>query len=331
MIGTMTFKRMSPEQKSQWDNDGYLVIKNALSAEEVAELTAEVDRLDEASQRLGRNPDLMLHAVNIIDSATEGLFQPEQDNVGTILRTKPCEAFLNLIDHPNHLGIVCELIGAAIQLAWAEAVVRPPSPIPANRWHKDGSKPYYFPTVEGNTPLQWARIGFFLTDVPQPDMGNFTVIPGSHRAGFPKLPQGLGHALTITSYTDFKQIDQIDAGVPGARQLLLKAGDAVLFHNALWHCVPRNTSNAWRKNLWYVYTPLWMRLGDRMGNSPELIAKCNPNPVRRQLLGELTHPNTNGGIHPFDEGAPLIRLFEGQGFVETMGAVDQEYIRATQR
>ena len=78
----------------------------------------------------------------------------------------------------------------------------------------------------------------------QPDMGNFTVIPGSHRAGFPKLPQGLEHALTITSYTDFKQIDQIDAGVPGARQLLLEAGDAVLFHNSLWHCVPRNTSNA---------------------------------------------------------------------------------------
>ena len=149
MVGTMTFKRMSPEQKSQWDNDGYLVIKNALSAEEVAELTAEVDRLDEASQRLGRNPDLMLDAVNIIDAATEGLFQPEQDNVGTVLRPEPCEAFLNLIDHPNHLGIVCELIGAAIQLSWSEAVVRPPSPIPANRWHKDGSKPYYFPTVEG--------------------------------------------------------------------------------------------------------------------------------------------------------------------------------------
>ena len=329
MKETMTFKRMSSEQRNQWDEDGYLIIKNALSAEEVADLIVEVDYLDEVSQRLGRNPNLMLDAVNIIDAATEGLFQPEQDNVGTLLRHEPSEAFLNLIDHPNHLGIVCELIGAAIQLSWTEAVVRPPSPKPANRWHKDGSKPYYFPTVGRKTALQWARIGFFLTDVLQPDMGNFTVIPGSHRAGFPKLPQGLEHALTITSYTNFKQTEQIDAGVPGARQLLLEAGDAVLFHNSLWHCVPRNTSNVRRKNLWYVYTPLWMRLGDRTENSPKLIAKCNP--VRRQLLGELTRPNTNGGIHPFDEGAPLIRLFEGQGFLEKMGAVDEEYIRATQR
>ena len=45
MKETMTFKRMSPEQRSQWDEDGYLIIKNALSAKEVAELVAEVDRL----------------------------------------------------------------------------------------------------------------------------------------------------------------------------------------------------------------------------------------------------------------------------------------------
>ena len=326
---TMTFQRMSPEQRRKWDEDGYLIIKKALSAKEVTELVAEVDRLDEASQRLGRDPNTLLHVVNIINAATEGLFQSVQGNAGTILRHEPCEAFLNLIDHPSHLGIVCELIGAAIQLSWAEAMVRPPSLTPANRWHKDGSKPYYFASVDRMTPLQWARIGFFLTDVDEPDMGNFTVIPGSHRSGFPRLPQGLEHALTITSFTKFQQVEQIDAGVPGARQVTVEAGDAVLFHNALWHCVPRNTSNVRRRNLWYVYTPVWQRLGDRTENSPELLARCNA--VRRQLLGAMVDPNTNGGIHPSDEDVPLVRLFEGKSFLETMGAVDEEYIRATQR
>jgi ectoine hydroxylase len=326
---TMTFQRMSPEQRRKWDEDGYLIIKKALSAKEVTELIAEVDRLDEASQRLGRDPNTLLHVVNIINAATEGLFQSVQGSAGTILRHEPCEAFLNLIDHPSHLGIVCELIGAAIQLSWAEAMVRPPSLTPANRWHKDGSKPYYFASVDRMTPLQWARIGFFLTDVDEPDMGNFTVIPGSHRSGFPRLPQGLEHALTITSFTKFQQVEQIDAGVPGARQVTVEAGDAVLFHNALWHCVPRNTSNVRRRNLWYVYTPVWQRLGDRTENSPELLARCNA--VRRQLLGAMVDPNTNGGIHPSDEDVPLVRLFEGKSFLETMGAVDEEYIRATQR
>ncbi len=326
---TMTFQRMSPEQRRKWDEDGYLIIKKALSAKEVTELIAEVDRLDEASQRLGRDPNTLLHVVNIINAATEGLFQSVQGSAGTILRHEPCEAFLNLIDHPSHLGIVCELIGAAIQLSWAEAMVRPPSLTPANRWHKDGSKPYYFASVDRMTPLQWARIGFFLTDVDEPDMGNFTVIPGSHRSGFPRLPQGLEHALTISSFTKFQQVEQIDAGVPGARQVTVEAGDAVLFHNALWHCVPRNTSNVRRRNLWYVYTPVWQRLGDRTENSPELLARCNA--VRRQLLGAMVDPSTNGGIHPSDEDVPLVRLFEGKSFLETMGAVDEEYIRATQR
>ena len=326
---TMTFQRMSPEQRRKWDEDGYLIIKKALSAKEVTELIAEVDRLDEASQRLGRDPNTLLHVVNIINAATEGLFQSVQGSAGTILRHEPCEAFLNLIDHPSHLGIVCELIGAAIQLSWAEGMVRPPSLTPANRWHKDGSKPYYFASVDRMTPLQWARIGFFLTDVDEPDMGNFTVIPGSHRSGFPRLPQGLEHALTISSFTKFQQVEQIDAGVPGARQVTVEAGDAVLFHNALWHCVPRNTSNVRRRNLWYVYTPVWQRLGDRTENSPELLARCNA--VRRQLLGAMVDPSTNGGIHPSDEDVPLVRLFEGKSFLETMGAVDEEYIRATQR
>jgi ectoine hydroxylase-related dioxygenase (phytanoyl-CoA dioxygenase family) len=326
---TTTFRRMTPEQRQRWDEDGYLTIKNALSAEEVTELVAEVDRLDEASQRLGRDPNTLLHVVNIINAATEGLFQSEPGNSGTILRHEPCEAFLNLIDHPSHLGIVCELIGAAIQLSWAEAMVRPPSPAPANRWHKDGSKPYYFASVDRLTPLQWARIGFFLTDVDKPDMGNFTVVPGSHRNGFPRLPQGLEQALTITSFRKFTQVEQIDAGVPGARQVTVEAGDAVLFHNALWHCVPRNTSNVRRRNLWYVYTPVWQRLGDRIENSPELLARCNA--VRRQLLGTMVGPNTNGGIHPSDADVPLVRLFEGKSFLETMSAVDEEYIRATQR
>ncbi len=326
---TMTFQRMSPEQRQQWDEDGYLIIKSALSAEEVRELTAEVDRLDEASQRLGRDPSTQFHAVNIINAATEDLFQSEPGSSGTILRHKPCEAFLKLIDHPSHLGIVCELIGAAIQLSWAEAMVRPPSPTPGNRWHKDGSKPYYFASVDGLTPLQWARVGFFLTDVDKADMGNFTVVPGSHRNGFPKLPQSLEHALTITSYTRFKQVEQIEAGVPGARQVEVNAGDAVLFHNALWHCVTRNRSRVRRKNLWYVYTPVWQRLGDRTENSPELLARCSP--VRRQLLGAMVDPTTNGGIHPSDEDVPLVRLFEEKSFQETMDAVDEEYIRSTQR
>lgn len=324
-----TLKRMTPEQRRQWDEDGYVIIRNALSDQEVRELTAEVDRLDEESQRQGRDPGALLDVANIVDTAVEGLFQPDLHDPGRRLQREPNYAFLKVVDHPNHLGVVCELMGAAVQMTWSQALVRSPNPLPSHRWHPDGPKPYYFRKMRGGTPpLLQLKVAFYLTDVDGPDMANLCVIPGSHRAGFPKIPQGMEHALKITSYTEFPEVERIDEGVPGARQVMVKAGDALAMHNGLFHCVVRNTSETIRKNLHYTYGPQWQRAGDRTESSSELLAMCNP--VQKQLLGALTGPNTNGGYGPFDEGAPLIRLFEGKGFSETWADVDQEYIRSTQ-
>ena len=316
------FKHLTPEQREQWDRDGYLLIENALSKQEVEELIVEVDRLDEASQRQGRDQNAYLDIVNIVDRAVE------RSNNKKVLQTEPNEVFLNLIDHPNHLGIVCDLMGAAIQVIVTQVMVRPPSPMPSARWHQDTMAPYGFPIAGGQFPLQQFRIGWFLTDMDQPDMGNFCVIPGSHRNGFPKLPAGTEHALAITTFDTYKQFEQIDAGIPGARQITLKAGDAVVFHNALFHSVARNTSTVRRKNLYYVYSPWWQRLSDRVESSLELLARCNP--VRRQLLGVTAEPSA-APVTPADERMPLIRLFEGKSFQETFNDQVASYIRETQQ
>ena len=84
---------MTPEQWRRWDEDGYLILEGALSNSEVNDLTAEVDKLDAESQRLGRDPNTLLHAVNIIDRATEGLFQPDRAKSGRILRPEPSDTF----------------------------------------------------------------------------------------------------------------------------------------------------------------------------------------------------------------------------------------------
>ena len=322
MDQTLTFNHLTPEQREQWDRDGFLVINNALSMREVEELTAEVDRLNEESQRQGRDPHSFFDVMDIIETARE------RTGNGRSLQTKPNEVFLNLIDHPNHLGIVCDLMGAAIQLTASQMMIRPPIPTPSREWHQDSAPPYGFPKVHDRVPLQQFRIGLFLTDMDKPDMGNFCVIPGSHRNGFPQLPAGLDHALAITSFDRFKEFEQIDAGVPGARQITLKAGDGIAFHNALFHCVVRNTSNDRRKNLYYIYTPWWHRLRDRVQSSPELIAKCDP--VRKQLLGALSVPNI-GVPAPLDGGAPLVRLFEERGYREVQNGIVEDYIRQTQR
>lgn len=327
---TVSLRRMTPEQRRQWDEDGYVIIRNALSDDEVSELTEEVDRLDQESQRQGRDPGSLLDVANIVDTAVEGLFQPDPHDLGKRLQWEPNDTFLRIVDHPGHLGVVCELMGAAMQLTWSQALVRPPTPLPSHRWHPDGPKPYYFRKMrDGTPPLLQLKVGLSLSDVDGPDMANLCVIPGSHRDGFPRLPQGVDHALKINSYTRFREMERIDEGVPGARQVMVNAGDALAMHNGLFHCVVRNASDRSRKNLYYTYGPMWQRAGDRTDSSPELLARCNP--VQRQLLGALSGPNTNGGYGPFDEGAPLIRLFEGKGFAETWAQGDEDYIRETQR
>ena len=42
---------MMPEERQQWNEDGYAIIRNALSTKQIAHLTREIYRLDEKSQR----------------------------------------------------------------------------------------------------------------------------------------------------------------------------------------------------------------------------------------------------------------------------------------
>lgn len=324
-----SLKLMTQTQRDQWEEEGYFVVKGALSKTNVKRLVAEVDRLDEESQRQGRDPDSLLDVANIIDTAVEGLFSPDHANRGRSLQREPNETFLSLVDNPKTLGLVCQAMGAAIQMTWSQALVRPPTSLPGHRWHPDGPKPYYMDRIRGQMPLVQVKIGFFLTMMDRPDMGNLCIIPGSHKKGFPNIPGGLDHALRITSFTRFQEVDQIDVGVPGAHQLLVEPGDAIGFHNGLFHCVVRNNSDVRRKNLYYAYGPMWQRLGDRVGNPIELLNKCTP--VRRQLLGDMAGPNTNGGYHAYDEGTPLVNLFEGKSFMEIWEQIDQNYISRTQK
>ncbi len=298
---TVTFQRLSEAQRAQWDSEGYLVLEQVLSAVEVAALSEAVDRQDAESQRKGRDPDEFLSQLNII----------EED-----------EAFLNLIDHPNHLGIVADLIGGNMQLMGSQLMVRPPTPHPGIRWHYDGTKPYPFPRAGGLMPLLHLKIGWFLTDVDQPDMGNFLCIPGSHVNGFPGDAANRG---TVTGLEHFRDVGEIDAGVPGAKQVTLRAGDAILFHNALWHAVARNTSNVRRKNLYYVYGPVWLRLGDRLASSPELIARADP--IRRQLLGGFV--DDSGGVHPGPERVPLVGVLEDKSYDEIWQEQIDKALRAS--
>lgn len=246
---------LTDDQRAAIERDGFLVIPGALTTEDVARFTAIVDRLD-ADWRAENNLDP--YATVEIRNAVA---RPGGDGL------------LPLLDWPATLPVVVGTFGWNIQLTTSHVFVRTPNPsepptFKAIDWHADGPHPG-FPTIDGVSPRLYGKIGFFLTDLSEPDRGNLRVVPGSHHSA--KKPE----------------IDPTTGEPRGAIQILTKPGDAVFFEQRCWHAVGPNYSTLPRKNIYIGYCYRWMKAIDFVTQPDGLLAKANP--VQRQLLGAATH------------------------------------------
>jgi hypothetical protein len=258
--------RLTPEQREAFERDGFLVLRGVLSPEEIAHFTGVVDALD-ADER--KTKELDAYATVEIRNAVA---RPGGD------------ALLPLLDWPATFGLMADILGWNIQLTTSHVFVRTPNPgekatFKAIDWHCDGPHPS-FPTVHGTYPRLYAKVGFFLTDLSEPNRGNLRVVPGSHLSATPPPRDP-------------------ETGDPvGAIQVLTRPGDAVLFEQRTWHAVGPNYSDLSRKNVYIGYCYRWMKAIDFVTQLDELMAKANP--VQRQLLGAATHelsyylPSRNG-------------------------------------
>ncbi|GCE27227.1 hypothetical protein KDA_27110 [Dictyobacter alpinus] len=78
-----------------------------------------------------------------------------------------------------------------------------------------------------------ALVGIFLSDIPQPFMGNFTVWPGTHHL----------YEQYFREHTPQSLLQGLPAiQLPEPQQITGKAGDAVLVHYQLAHAIAANTS-----------------------------------------------------------------------------------------
>ena len=255
---------LTQPQKQQWLEQGYLVLKEVLSADEVQKLVATVDEMD-AAFRQGEdiNADTVFDKRNVME-----------DN----------DIFVALMEHPITFPVVLELLGPYIQLSMSEVIVRPPNPKDKGYLHTDGGQAMRGIRVsETSWPLQ-VKIHYFLTDLDNPDSGNFTVVPGSHNRPFPEegIPEG--------------------PYIADAVQLCVKAGDAAVFPHALWHGVVGNKSTQPRKTLIYCYSHHCFRPFDYEKASPELLARCTPR--QRRLIGDIGEWKPGAYFYsPADQGA----------------------------
>ncbi|MCZ6678964.1 MAG: phytanoyl-CoA dioxygenase family protein [Candidatus Poribacteria bacterium] len=270
------FHLLTEEQRQHFEEQGYLVVENALSEDTVASLTDAIDRLHEKVIESGKTtPNKPWGWAN---------FLGEDD------------AFLDLLDCETTFPKIWGIMGWNIFLYHAHLHIKPPSldTEPGAgwlEWHQDSARM----NVEIKTrprPRLSMKIGYFLTDISEPGRGNFYIIPGSHLSD--ERPQAL-------SEVGRNPREGISNQVPdGAIPVCVKPGTAVFFDRRLWHSRSPNHSEMTRKVLFYGYAYRWIRPKDNM-TVEHLYERIDP--IRRQLLGAAVR--NDGRFAPTDDDVPL--------------------------
>lgn len=144
-----------------WDSfwrDGFLVIEDALTPDQVQTLRAAVNDCGDSQ------------AWNVV----------ERDR-----------RLAELIDHPSHIGYVHDVYGEMLKLLRSEFFRREPGVEIRNKWHFDGPRSTPFSVFSPDVPLR-IKVGYWLTPLPHEEMGNLVYVPGSHRSDH--LPEYHTHA-----------------------------------------------------------------------------------------------------------------------------------------
>ena len=251
------------QQLRRFDRDGFVTIDGALAPAELRRLTRLTERLRRSQPA---SADGSLHALGFV--ARE-------------------PAFVELVDHPRVLELVCAILGWNIHMYHCHLDVHPPAAAAGGqwRWHQDGGRQ----NLEVETdprPLLSVKVGWFLTDVARPGRGNLRVIPGSHLQNRLSRPE---------------RADLPAPPPPGAVDVLARPGTAVVFDRRVWHARGDNTSRLTRRALFLGYTFRWIRGRDSYPVSAPWFEELSP--VRRQLLG--VSATADGHWLPVDEDVPL--------------------------
>lgn len=254
-------------QLKAFNDEGYLIVENALAPEMVDALEEVADRID-AQARVANG--LAPHAL--------------MSKFRTVIED---DIFLELLDNKKVFPLLWDILGWNIQLYISHLIMYPPEPSDTPRlqkgahWHQDGGRPV--PEMERPHPRLSLKVSYWLSDVMHRDNGAMRIVPGSHKLDS-RPPQ-----------TDAEG----DPG--GAIDLLVKRGTAVLFDRRMWHSRGRNYSDATRKVLFMGYSYRWLRGLDYNLMPPDILDKCDA--IRRQLLGDGV--DIKGWWQPTDADVPL--------------------------
>jgi len=272
---------MTAEQRAAFECDGFVVVPGVLSGAEVDFYAAALDRVYKAQQAAGAvAPGGAMHLLSAVAN---------------------CPEAAELIDHPGAFSLVWSVLGWNVHIYHSHLDVHPPvtaRPRFRYEWHQDGGRQNSEIETDPRPRLS-VKLAFWLSDVSQRGRGNFKVWPGSH----------IRNRINGPPRRDIPWPDP-----PGAIEVCVNSGDAVLFDRRLWHARSDNHSQVTRKAMFFGYTLRWIAIRDDLRALQASLLFAQLSPVRRQLLGAGGDGDDLWGHHP--DTTPLYSFLAERGLLD---------------
>ena len=234
------------DQVRQFDEDGYLVVRDVVAPDMLAEVVGELDGFEAEMDAL-----LRTRADGRLSIAETGAITFSLHLVTRSARLRALSA------HPLIAGICRDLVGPDVRLYWDQAVYKKPEKPRRFPWHQDNG--YTF--IE---PQQYLTVWLALTDATE-ENGCPWVVPGLHRRGTLRH-----HFVDPLGWECLKDpAGAIAAPVP--------AGGAVVFSSLTPHLTGPNTTDAVRKASILQYAPYGAQIlqGDPGAGPPDSRTPCD--------------------------------------------------------
>ena len=266
-----------------FDLNGYLILKNAVTAAEVDELNVAFDAFPKLkvgdwwgnSQRRDYTGDTGFELHNCVECG---------------------DPFEKLIDHPSWISHARHYCGEEKSYVEGLFIDECIASIRLSGGHHPAHSGGYLGARRGSFDYKHnvfrcgqVNIILALTDIGPGD-GPTMVVPGSHKSNF-------SHPLA----GDYAKGDQMD-DLPGAIPAYMKAGDALLFVDGIMHGGSSRTNSGERRITIYRYGVSWGATRYGYGYSEELLDRLTPE--RRKVLQP---------IQPSRPGTPIKPLYNDKG------------------
>ncbi len=263
---------------TSFENDGYVVMDNAITPDQLAALNDQLRRwVDESRQHVSNFGEIMDGRPRFdVEPRTHSPETPALRRISSPIEVS--DSYLAVTRDNAALDLTAEIFGPNIKLVATKVNLKLPGSGTAVKYHQD------FP-FEPHSNDNVMTVLIFLDDVT-PDNGPLEVVPGSHRGKI----HTLWHDGVFTGAVD----PDMEKGLRDASVSCTgKAGSACLMHSRLLHASLPNMTNAPRSLFIVTYVA-------------EDAVPLSPNPIPHVYDGDIMRGRHTGRVRctPYEMDLP---------------------------